>query len=76
MKILRSNRLGDRRRKPTAADVIRSELKKAYDLYPDYLFPASVTTALADAGFTIVSDDDMERELHLAYEAGVMAAEL
>lgn len=58
------------RKKPTPADVIRSELQKAYDLHPAYLMPGAVIGALEEAGFTIISTDDLDREIAYAYQAG------
>ena len=60
---------------PTALDVLRAELAKAYELHPAYLMPGSIVTALEEAGFTIISHDDLDREIALAYAAGAVDAE-
>lgn len=59
----------------TAADVLRSELEKAHDIAPGYVLPGSVVSALEDAGFVIMSADDIENEISLAYQAGVDSVE-
>lgn len=59
-----------RPKKLTAQDVLRSELKKAHDLYPAWAMPGAVIGALEDAGFTIISNDDLDTEIELAFQAG------
>lgn len=57
------------RKKPTAEDVLRSELKKWYDIFPVEM-PSILLSALADDGFTIMSADDLQNEIALAHQAG------
>lgn len=57
--------------KPTAESVILSELRKAYDLHPVRVMPGAIVAALDDAGFTIISYDDLDNEIALAHQAGV-----
>jgi hypothetical protein len=58
-------------KKMTAQDVLRAELKKAHDLHPAWAMPGAVITALTDAGFTIISNDELDTEIALAFQAGV-----
>ena len=58
-------------RKLTPEDVIRSVLKQAYDVHPAHLMPTAVIVALADAGFAVMSGDEVENEIALAFQAGV-----
>ena len=57
----------------TASDVIQSQLQKAYALHPGHLMPGAVIAALGEAGYTILSNDELDNEVALAYEAGVDA---
>ena len=57
-------------RKVTAEDVLSQELQKAHRLHPNRLLPSSVIAALDDAGFIIISHDDLENEIALAHAAG------
>lgn len=60
-----------KKQKPTAEGVILSELKKAYDIHPVRVMPSAVVAALDEAGFTIISYDDLDNEIALAHQAGV-----
>ena len=57
----------------TARDVLREQLSIAYDLHPGYLMPASIEAALEDAGFLIMSADQLAAETELAFQAGADA---
>lgn len=65
--------VGTKRRtnKLTASDVLRAELEKQRDIAPGYLLPSSVIAALEEAGFSIMSADDIDNEIALAFQAGV-----
>jgi hypothetical protein len=67
--------LRSRRRKPpeklTPEDVIRGQLQTAHAIHPGHLMPGAVVSALTDAGFTIISEDDLDSEIALAHQAGV-----
>ena len=71
MKIPALNCLKPTRKKLTAQDVLRSELKKAHDLHPAWAMPGAVINALEDAGFVIMSADERESEIAFAFQAGV-----
>lgn len=71
MKCKLGNHLMRPRRKVTAQDILRSELRKAHDLHPAWAMPGTVINALEDAGFLIMSHDDMENEIAFAFQAGV-----
>ena len=60
-----------KKKKLNAQDVLRSELKKAHDLHPAWAMPGAVIGALEDAGFTIISNDELDNEIALAFQAGV-----
>jgi len=68
-------KLGSRfkRKKLTACDVLREQLSIAYDLHPGHLLPAAVEAALEDAGFLIMSADQLAAETELAFQAGADA---
>lgn len=71
MKITVPNRPKRLQRKLTAEDVILPVLERGHDLHPAYLMPGAVTYALREAGFVILSTDDLDNEIALAYQAGV-----
>ncbi len=62
-----------KRQKITARDVLREQLSIAYDLHPGHLMPAAVELALEDAGFLIMSADQLAAETELAFQAGADA---
>lgn len=55
----------------TAEDVIGEKLATAHAIHPGHLMPGAIIAALAHAGFRIISDDDYDREIALAHQAGV-----
>lgn len=59
-----------REKKLTATAVIQTQLMKAYDVYPTHMLPSAVVSALEDAGFLILSADQLDYEIQLAYQAG------
>lgn len=63
--------LNRRKKKVRPEDVIREQLAKAYALHPGYLMPGAITSALEDAEFRIISEDDLDREIAAAHQAGV-----
>lgn len=68
------NRRKKQAQKIRPEDVIREQLAKAYALHPGHLMPTAIIAALSDAGFRIISDDDYDREIALAYQAGADSA--
>ncbi|AAN01953.1 hypothetical protein SEA_NIEBRUSAYLOR_19 [Mycobacterium phage NiebruSaylor] len=69
MKIIKGFKVG-RRKTVEPKDVIQSELDKAYALHPAHLMAGSVVNALAEAGFRIISEDELSAEIAAAHEAG------
>lgn len=62
---------GRGRKKLTPEDVIRESLATAYAIHPGHLMPGAVISALEAAGFTIIAQDDLDREIADAHQAGV-----
>lgn len=60
-----------RPKKPTPQDVIREQLATAYAIHPGHLMPGAIISALSDASFRIISDEDFDREIAAAHQAGV-----
>ena len=58
-------------RPKTAQDVLREQLELAHDIAPGYVMPGSVVSALEEAGFSIMSHDDIQNEVADAFQAGV-----
>lgn len=71
MKLAVRNRRKKKQGPPTAEDVIGEKLATAYAIHPGHLMPGAITSALDDAGFRIISDEDFDREIALAHQAGV-----
>ena len=61
--------------KPTPAGVIQSQLAKAYGMHPARLMPSTVVAALEEAGYLIMSNDQISAEVELAFQAGRESAE-
>lgn len=58
------------RKRPKPEDVIREQLATAYAIHPGHLMPGAVMKALSDAGFRVISEDDLQDEIALAHQAG------
>lgn len=71
MKLAARRRSRKQLTKPTPEDVIREKLNLAHAIHPGYLMPGAITGALEDAGFRIISDEDFDREIAAAHQAGV-----
>ncbi len=56
---------------PTPESVISAVMQKAYSIYPARMMPNAVIRSLADAGFVIMSEDEIQAEIVLAFQAGV-----
>lgn len=61
--------------KRTVNDVLREVLERAHGLHPAYLMPGAIISALEEAGFMIISHEDFDGEIALAYQAGALDAE-
>lgn len=55
----------------TPEDVIRECLATAHAIHPGHLMPGAIISALSEAGFRIISDEDFDREIAAAHQAGV-----
>lgn len=70
-------KLAGRRKKqqPTSEqrihEIIQDKLTTAYAIYPGHLMPGAIIAALAEDGFRIISDEDFDREIAAAHQAGV-----
>ena len=51
-------------------DVINEQLDLARALHPGYLMAGAVVVALEEAGYTIMSEDQLQAEIALAHQAG------
>jgi len=61
------------RKKPaerTAESVIGAWLRQVYNMYPARMMPSTIISALAAAGFVIMSEVDLDAEIALAFQAG------
>jgi hypothetical protein len=56
-------------------DVLREVLDRAHSIHPAYTLPGAVTSALEEAGYTIISHEEFDREMALTYQAGQLDAE-
>jgi hypothetical protein len=63
-----------RRRRKTAEQtpesIILAGLRQAHVMYPTLMMPSAIISSLKDAGFTIISDADLDAEIALAFQAG------
>ena len=57
-------------RQPTVRDVINEQLMLAHKIHPGYLMAGAVVNALSEAGYTIMSDEQLAAEIALAHQAG------
>lgn len=54
----------------TPESVISAVMQRAYSIYPARMMPSAVIHSLADAGFVIMSEDEIQAEIALAFQAG------
>lgn len=59
-----------RRSRSIAQEVIQEKLELARDIAPGTVMAGGVIAALDEAGYVIMSHDDLEAEIALAYQAG------
>ena len=71
MKLIQGLKSVTRRKKVLPSAIIQDELDKAYAIHPAHLMSGSVISALADAGFRIISEDELADEVACAFQAGV-----
>jgi hypothetical protein len=45
-------------------------MQKAYSIYPAHMMPSAIIRLLADSGFVIMSEDEIQAEIALAFQAG------
>jgi hypothetical protein len=45
-------------------------MQKAYSIYPAHMMPSAIIRLFADAGFVIMSEDEIQAEIVLAFQAG------
>ena len=45
-------------------------MQKAYSIYPARMMPSAVIRLFADAGFVIMSEDEFQAEIAIAFQAG------
>lgn len=55
---------------PTPESVISAVMQKAHSIYPARMMPSAVIRSLADAGFVIMSEDEIQAEIVIAFQAG------
>ena len=56
--------------KSTPESVISAVMQKAHSIYPARMMPSAVIRLLSDAGFVIVSEDEIQSEIVIAFQAG------
>jgi hypothetical protein len=71
MKLAVRNRRKNPAQKVRPEDVIRECLATAHAIHPGHLMPGAIISALSEAGFRIISDEDFDREIAAAHQAGV-----
>ena len=54
----------------TPESVISAVMQKAYSIYPAHMMPSAIIRLLADSGFVIMSEDEIQAEIALAFQAG------
>lgn len=54
----------------TPESVIFEVMQKAYSIHPARMMPSAIIRLLADAGFVIMSEDEIQAEIALAFQAG------
>ena len=60
-----------RKAAPATPDSVISEvMQKAYSIYPARMMSSAVIRSLTDAGFVIMSEDEIQSEIALAFQAG------
>lgn len=55
---------------PTPESAISAVMREAYSIYPARMMPSAVIRSLADAGFVIMSEDEIQAEIVIAFQAG------
>lgn len=55
---------------PTPESAISAVMRVAYSLYPARMMPNVVIGLLADNGFVILSEDELQAEIAIAFQAG------
>lgn len=50
--------------------MINDQLTLAHQLHPGHLMAGAVVNALAEAGYAVISDEQMQAEIALAHQAG------
>lgn len=54
----------------TPESVISAVMQEAYSIYPTRMMPTAIIRALAEAGFVIMSEDEIQAEIAIAFQAG------
>ena len=54
----------------TPESVILAGLQQAHAMYPARMMPGTIVSLLKDAGFTIISNTELDAEIALAFQAG------
>ena len=54
----------------TPESAISAVMQKAHSIYPARMVPSAVIRLLADAGFVIMSEDEIQAEIVIAFQAG------
>ena len=55
---------------PTPESAISAVMQKAYSIYPARMVPSAVIRLLADDGFVVISEDEIQAEIVIAFQAG------
>jgi hypothetical protein len=45
-------------------------MQKAYSIHPAHMMPSAIIRLFADSGFVIMSEDEIQAEIALAFQAG------
>lgn len=54
----------------TPESAITAVMQKAYSIYPARMMSSAVIRMLADDGFYVMSDEEIQAEIVIAFEAG------
>ena len=54
----------------TPESAISEVMKKAHSIYPARMMPSAAIRLLADAGFVIMSEEEIHAEIVIAFQAG------